>query len=131
MCSVPPRLAIAAQQLTRTIYFSIIRDTHTRYSKRHSYLYTSTLNNTHQNVQSTYVPQGSLHQCPVMSHMNSFLCLHSAQTLVFCWCVHAEYNNNCLEYPLQWVCYAVFTGYNTHTKVKKERHRKYDFGSSI
>ena len=25
---------------------------------------------------------------------------------------------------LQWVWYAVFTGYNTHTKVKKERHRK-------
>ena len=32
---------------------------------------------------------------------------------------------------LQWVCYAVFTGYNTHTKVKKERHRKSEFGSSI
>ena len=30
----------------------------------------------------------------------SFLCLHSAQTLVFCRCMHAEYNNNCLENPL-------------------------------
>ena len=26
--------------------------------------------------------------------MYSFLCLHSDQTLVFCRCVHAEYNNN-------------------------------------
>ena len=51
------------------LYFSIIRDTHTCYSKRHSYLYTSTLNNTHQNVQSTNVPQGSLHQCPITSNM--------------------------------------------------------------
>ena len=62
--------------------------------------YTSTLNNTHENVQSTYVPQGSLRQCPITSHMYSFLCLHSAQTLVFCRCMHAECNNNCLENPL-------------------------------
>ena len=27
--------------------------------------------------------------------------------------------------------YAVFTGYNTHTKVKNKRHRKSEFGSSI
>ena len=68
-----------------------------------------------------------------MSHMYSFLCLHSAQTLVFCRCVHAEYNNNCLEYPLGPTVggYAVFTGYNTYTKVKKERHKKSEFGSSI
>ena len=68
-----------------------------------------------------------------MSHMYSLLCLHSAQTLVFCRCVHAEYNNNALNIPqaLECVCYAVFTGYNTHTKVKKERHRKSEFGSSI
>ena len=26
--------------------------------------------------------------------MYNFLCLHSDQTLVFCRCVHAEYNNN-------------------------------------
>ena len=26
--------------------------------------------------------------------MYSFLCLHSDQTLVFCRCMHAEYNNN-------------------------------------
>ena len=100
MCNVPPRLALAAHRSTKTIYFSIVRDTHTRYSKRHSYLYMSTLNNTHENVQSTYVPQGSLRQCPITSHMYNFLCLHSAQTLIFCSCVHAEYNNNCLEYPL-------------------------------
>ena len=133
ICSIPPGLALAAHQSTRTIYFSIIQDTHTCYSKRNSYLYTSTLNNTHENVQSTYVPQGSLRQCPIMSHMYSFLCLHSVQTLVFCRCMHAEYNTNCLENPLGPAsgCAMLLTGYYTHTKVKKERHRKSEFGSSI
>ena len=29
------------------------------------------------------------------------------------------------------MCYAVLTECNTHTKVKKERHRKSEFGSSV
>ena len=100
MCSVLPGLALTAHRSIRTNYTSALYKTHTRYSKRHSYLYTSTLNNTHENVRSTCVPQGSLRQCPITSHMYSCLCLHSAQTLVFCRCMHAEYNNNCLENPL-------------------------------
>ena len=109
------------------------RHTHMLQQTKQLFIYEHCKYNTHENVQSTYVPQGSLCQCPITSYMYSFLCLHSAQTLVFCRCMHADYNNNCLENPLGPAsgCAMLLTGYYTHTKVKKERHRKSEFGSSI
>ena len=63
--------------------------------------------------------------------MYNFLWLHSDQTLAFCRCVHAEYNNNsALKTPIGPVV-GVFTGYNDTTLRKGIENQLFtELGSS-